>query len=179
MVNGLRCAAKAMQATYTKKKPSCNFHFSNVTFVVGMFSSLCPNSFFLLFEMTFNFFLLSLFFMLSLTTHRRDSACVWIYQWHFFCKTLFVYSSICSFPTKSFKTSKGVGYTAHFVGNCLVLTSMKVKGKGFQHCVKYEFQPRKVCVNMSICFLCSIFWQLVFSKGTSIFPIPFRKWSNG
>lgn len=43
----------------------------------------------------------------------------------------------------SFKTSKGVGYTAHFVGNCLVLTSMKVKGKGFQHCVKYEFQPRK------------------------------------
>lgn len=45
---------------------------------------------------------------------------------------------------RSFKTSKGVGYTAHFVGNCLVLTSMKVKGKGFQHCVKYEFQPRKV-----------------------------------
>lgn len=44
----------------------------------------------------------------------------------------------------SFKTSKGVGYSAHFVGNCLVLTSMKVKGKGFQHCVKYEFQPRKV-----------------------------------
>ncbi|XP_035708538.1 neurobeachin isoform X2 [Folsomia candida] len=48
-----------------------------------------------------------------------------------------------------FKTSKGVGYSAHFVGNCLVLTSMKVKGKGFQHCVKYEFQPRKwymICV---------------------------------
>ncbi|XP_034836250.1 neurobeachin isoform X5 [Maniola hyperantus] len=42
-----------------------------------------------------------------------------------------------------FKTSKGVGYTAHFVGNCLVLTSMKVRGKGFQHCVKYEFQPRR------------------------------------
>ncbi|XP_018362090.1 PREDICTED: neurobeachin isoform X9 [Trachymyrmex cornetzi] len=42
-----------------------------------------------------------------------------------------------------FKTSKGVGYSAHFVGNCLVLTSMKIKGKGFQHCVKYEFQPRK------------------------------------
>ncbi|XP_066592633.1 neurobeachin isoform X4 [Prorops nasuta] len=42
-----------------------------------------------------------------------------------------------------FKTTKGVGYSAHFVGNCLVLTSMKVKGKGFQHCVKYEFQPRK------------------------------------
>ena len=36
-----------------------------------------------------------------------------------------------------------MGYSAHFVGNCLVLTSMKVKGKGYQHCVKYEFQPRK------------------------------------
>ncbi len=43
----------------------------------------------------------------------------------------------------SFKTAKGVGYSAHFVGNCLVLTSMKVKGKGYQHCVKYEFQPRR------------------------------------
>ncbi|XP_043473809.1 neurobeachin isoform X2 [Leptopilina heterotoma] len=42
-----------------------------------------------------------------------------------------------------FKTSKGIGYSAHFVGNCLVLTSMKMKGKGLQHCVKYEFQPRK------------------------------------
>ncbi|KAK3877805.1 hypothetical protein Pcinc_017509 [Petrolisthes cinctipes] len=42
-----------------------------------------------------------------------------------------------------FKTSKGVGYSAHFVGNCLVLTSLKVKGKGYQHCIKYEFQPRK------------------------------------
>jgi hypothetical protein len=58
----------------------------------------------------------------------------------------------------SFKTSKGVGYSAHFVGNCLVLTSMKVKGKGFQHCVKYEFQPRKVCLlesNLLPCYLAS------------------------
>ena len=23
---------------------------------------------------------------------------------------------------------------------------MKVKGKGFQHCVKYDFEPRKVCL---------------------------------
>lgn len=44
----------------------------------------------------------------------------------------------------SFKTSKGIGYSAHFVGHCLVLTSIKIRGKGFQHCVKYEFQPRKV-----------------------------------
>lgn len=42
-----------------------------------------------------------------------------------------------------FRTSKGVGYSAHFVGNCLIFTSMKVKGKGYQHCVKYEFQPRR------------------------------------
>ncbi|XP_060682127.1 neurobeachin a isoform X2 [Hemiscyllium ocellatum] len=42
-----------------------------------------------------------------------------------------------------FRTSKGVGYSAHFVGNCLIITSLKSKGKGFQHCVKYDFQPRK------------------------------------
>lgn len=44
----------------------------------------------------------------------------------------------------SFRTSKGIGYSAHFVGNCLIITSLKSKGKGFQHCVKYDFQPRKV-----------------------------------
>ncbi|KAL7849127.1 hypothetical protein SRHO_G00207500 [Serrasalmus rhombeus] len=42
-----------------------------------------------------------------------------------------------------FRTSKGVGYSAHFVGSCLIVTSLKSKGKGFQHCVKYDFQPRK------------------------------------
>ncbi|XP_048774132.2 neurobeachin-like isoform X3 [Ostrea edulis] len=42
-----------------------------------------------------------------------------------------------------FKTNKGVGYSAHFLGNSLVITTMKIKGKGFQHCVKYDFQPRK------------------------------------
>lgn len=44
----------------------------------------------------------------------------------------------------SFKTNKGVGYSAHFLGNSLVITTMKIKGKGFQHCVKYDFLPRKV-----------------------------------
>lgn len=44
----------------------------------------------------------------------------------------------------SFRTSKGIGYSAHFVGNCLIVTSLKSKGKGFQHCVKFDFQPRKV-----------------------------------
>ncbi|XP_059162921.1 neurobeachin-like isoform X4 [Physella acuta] len=42
-----------------------------------------------------------------------------------------------------FRTSKGIGYSAHFVGGSLVITSMKIKGKGFQHCVKYDFQPRQ------------------------------------
>ncbi|XP_048703603.1 neurobeachin isoform X5 [Caretta caretta] len=49
-----------------------------------------------------------------------------------------------------FRTSKGVGYSAHFVGNCLIVTSLKSKGKGFQHCVKYDFQPRK---SYDKCFL--------------------------
>ena len=45
-----------------------------------------------------------------------------------------------------FRTSKGIGYSGHFLGNALVITAMKVKGKGFQHCVKYDFLPRKVSV---------------------------------
>uniref|UniRef100_A0A8C5P734 LPS responsive beige-like anchor protein n=1 Tax=Leptobrachium leishanense TaxID=445787 RepID=A0A8C5P734_9ANUR len=42
-----------------------------------------------------------------------------------------------------FRTNKGLGYSAHFVGGCLVVTSIKSKGKGFQHCVKYDFKPQK------------------------------------
>ncbi|XP_028289645.1 lipopolysaccharide-responsive and beige-like anchor protein isoform X2 [Gouania willdenowi] len=42
-----------------------------------------------------------------------------------------------------FRTNKGMGYSAHFVGGCLILTSLKSKGKGFQHCVKYDFKPQK------------------------------------
>uniref|UniRef100_A0AAY4APM1 Lipopolysaccharide-responsive and beige-like anchor protein n=1 Tax=Denticeps clupeoides TaxID=299321 RepID=A0AAY4APM1_9TELE len=42
-----------------------------------------------------------------------------------------------------FRTNKGLGYSAHFVGGCLIITSLKSKGKGFQHCVKYDFKPQK------------------------------------
>ncbi|XP_054607494.2 lipopolysaccharide-responsive and beige-like anchor protein isoform X4 [Nothobranchius furzeri] len=42
-----------------------------------------------------------------------------------------------------FRTSKGMGYSAHFVGGCLIVTSLKSKGKGFQHCVKFDFKPQK------------------------------------
>uniref|UniRef100_A0A672PNS2 LPS responsive beige-like anchor protein n=1 Tax=Sinocyclocheilus grahami TaxID=75366 RepID=A0A672PNS2_SINGR len=42
-----------------------------------------------------------------------------------------------------FRTSKGLGYSAHFVGGCLIVTSLKSKAKGFQHCVKYDFKPQK------------------------------------
>ncbi|XP_051560921.1 lipopolysaccharide-responsive and beige-like anchor protein isoform X2 [Myxocyprinus asiaticus] len=42
-----------------------------------------------------------------------------------------------------FRTSKSLGYSAHFVGGCLIVTSLKSKGKGFQHCVKYDFKPQK------------------------------------
>lgn len=44
----------------------------------------------------------------------------------------------------SFRTSKGLGYSLHFMGNCLVLTAMKMKpGRGFTRCVKHELSPRK------------------------------------
>ncbi|XP_045058553.2 lipopolysaccharide-responsive and beige-like anchor protein isoform X1 [Desmodus rotundus] len=42
-----------------------------------------------------------------------------------------------------FRTSKGLGYSAHFVGGCLIITSIRSKGKGFQHCVKFDFKPQK------------------------------------
>ncbi len=56
-------------------------------------------------------------------------------------------------PQFQFRTSKGIGYSAHFVGNCLIVTSLKSKGKGFQHCVKYDFQPRKVGCDLFLSFL--------------------------
>lgn len=63
-------------------------------------------------------------------------------------KAYTIYSEIKKFVFNfSFNTNKGVGYYANFLGNALVITSMKVKGKGFQHCVKYDFQPRKVGFN--------------------------------
>ncbi|KPP77129.1 hypothetical protein Z043_103467 [Scleropages formosus] len=43
----------------------------------------------------------------------------------------------------SFHTSKGLGYSAHFVGGCLIVTSLKSRGRGFQHCVKYDFRPQQ------------------------------------
>ena len=42
-----------------------------------------------------------------------------------------------------FCTSKGHGYTAHFVGNCLVISYSKLKEKAFQHCIQYEFKARE------------------------------------
>ncbi|XP_046699240.1 lipopolysaccharide-responsive and beige-like anchor protein isoform X2 [Silurus meridionalis] len=42
-----------------------------------------------------------------------------------------------------FRTSKGMGYSVHFVGGCLIVTALKAKGKGFQHCVKFDFKPQK------------------------------------
>ncbi|CAF3867349.1 unnamed protein product [Rotaria sordida] len=43
-----------------------------------------------------------------------------------------------------FCTSKGHGYTAHFVGNCLVISYTKPKEKNFQHCIQFEFKSREV-----------------------------------
>ncbi|XP_070289962.1 neurobeachin-like [Salvelinus sp. IW2-2015] len=62
-----------------------------------------------------------------------------------------------------FRTSKGIGYSAHFVGNCLIVTSLKSKGKGFQHCVKYDFQPRK--------------W-IVYCHGSLRIPNIYNRWRN-
>ncbi|KAJ8281129.1 hypothetical protein GJAV_G00063860 [Gymnothorax javanicus] len=42
-----------------------------------------------------------------------------------------------------FRTSKGLGYSAHFAGGSLIVTSVKSKGKGIQHSVKFDFKPQK------------------------------------
>ena len=41
-----------------------------------------------------------------------------------------------------FRTAKGQGYSAHFVGACLIVTIIKSKNKGYQYSVNYEFKPR-------------------------------------
>lgn len=76
-------------------------------------------------------------------------------------------------PICSFRTSKGVGYSAHFVGNCLIVTSLKSKGKGFQHCVKYDFQPRKVKIINIHASMGITKWKLTFL--ISVLP-PLKLW---
>lgn len=39
---------------------------------------------------------------------------------------------------------------------------MKIKGKGFQHCVKYEFQPRKVSLVLITIWYRSLFYFILF-----------------
>ncbi|VDM17712.1 unnamed protein product [Hydatigera taeniaeformis] len=41
----------------------------------------------------------------------------------------------------SFQTDKGLGYTAHFLGTLFIVTSIRAKDKGLQHCVPAEFHP--------------------------------------
>ncbi len=43
-----------------------------------------------------------------------------------------------------FGTNKGTGYTAYFMGSCLVLSyKVKPNGKETQHCIQFEFKPRE------------------------------------
>lgn len=62
-----------------------------------------------------------------------------------FSTWFFLEPKACAQPyLYNFKTGKsGLGFSAHFTGNCLVLTSIRVKGKGVQHCVAYEFPSYK------------------------------------
>lgn len=51
----------------------------------------------------------------------------------------------------SFRTQKGLGYSAHFIPGGVVFTCMKVQGKGLQHTLFFDFQPRKVKFRTSSC----------------------------
>ncbi|CAL2037445.1 unnamed protein product [Caenorhabditis brenneri] len=43
----------------------------------------------------------------------------------------------------SFRTSKGIGYSCHFTGNCLVVNVEKTKGKEQSRCIRAELGARK------------------------------------
>ena len=62
-----------------------------------------------------------------------------IYQNQFI---IFAFIFYCSFQTKN-----GLGYSAHFVGSVLVLSSNKGPGKGFQASINFDFEPRKVGIH--------------------------------
>ncbi|KAK0416360.1 hypothetical protein QR680_012438 [Steinernema hermaphroditum] len=42
-----------------------------------------------------------------------------------------------------FKTSKNMGYSCYFMGNCLVVSSVNNKGKEITRCIRQELTPRK------------------------------------
>lgn len=42
-----------------------------------------------------------------------------------------------------FRTSKGVGYSCYFMGNCLVVSSIRAPGKETARCISLELAPRK------------------------------------
>ena len=77
----------------------------------------------------------------------------------------------------SFRTSKGVGYSGHFLGNALVITSMKIKGKGFQHCIKFDFRPREVRATPSLSYSVThtILWGCI---ELVVWPVSFKAHSH-
>ncbi|CAF2084245.1 unnamed protein product, partial [Rotaria magnacalcarata] len=87
---------------------------------------------------------------------RQDSGLVlppiktWPYQNGFTVSTWFRIDPVANSVIEKekpylywFCTSKGHGYAAHFVGNCLVITCTKPKEKNFQHCIQFEFKSRE------------------------------------
>uniref|UniRef100_A0A5K3FFX4 WD_REPEATS_REGION domain-containing protein n=2 Tax=Mesocestoides corti TaxID=53468 RepID=A0A5K3FFX4_MESCO len=66
--------------------------------------------------------------------------------WSFHC-WVYLDPSLCKLSDAKprylfcFQTNKGTGYTAHFLGSLLIITSITSKGKDLQHCVLTEFYP--------------------------------------
>lgn len=79
--------------------------------------------------------------LLALAPINRIPINGWSFVTHFRLESNSINSQPYLYYLRSSKSN--VGYSAHFTGNCLVLTSMKVKGKGFTHCIAYEFKPHK------------------------------------
>ncbi|KAL5962455.1 Lipopolysaccharide-responsive and beige-like anchor protein [Taenia solium] len=66
----------------------------------------------------------------------------WTFQsWIYIDPTLCKLSEVKPRYLFSFQTDKGLGYTAHFLGTLFIITSIRAKDKGLQHCVPTEFHP--------------------------------------
>lgn len=73
--------------------------------------------------------------------------------------SLIYYSDLLLIPIQffSFTTSKGLGYSCYFMGNCLVLRCTKTIGKDLTKCIRHELTPRKWLSAF-------VYWKLIYDK---------------
>ncbi|KAL5112762.1 Lipopolysaccharide-responsive and beige-like anchor protein [Taenia crassiceps] len=80
--------------------------------------------------------------LLNKFLNEGDAPNGWTFQsWIYIDPSLCKLSEVKPRYLFSFQTDKGLGYTAHFLGTLFIITSIRAKDKGLQHCVPTEFHP--------------------------------------